>query len=311
MEHTPNASQASSPNGHTGRKSLLPTLTVMICTVGTDGMERAAKVLLPPERGVDYVVSVQDTEADLAPAMPEALRRPDVTVSGLPGRGLSRNRNHALELARGELLLVADDDERLLPDTLREVRRLMGEHSNVDIALFRFSGPDGAWPKHYPAAPADYAEAERRGYYASSWEMALRRRVKDIGLRFNELFGLGSPALCAGEEAVLLADAMRLGLRIRLFPLKVGTTDLHTTGTRFLQSPQVQRTKGATFQYCYGTARALWLCLREAAHYALRGQASPWPILRHMFSGLSYARNHVGRTPRRPFPTSAHPSAHT
>lgn len=279
----------------------MPTLTVMICTMGADGLQRAAQVVMPPERGIDYVVSVQDTEAGHTPALPEALRRSDVTVSFLPGRGLSRNRNHALELARGELLLVADDDECLLPDALREARRLMGEHANVDIALFRFSGPDGTWPKAYPNVPSDYAGAVRRGYYASSWEMMLRRRVKDIGVRFNELFGLGAPLLCAGEEDVLLTDAKRLGLRIRLFPLKVGTTDLHTTGTRFLQEPAMQRTKGATFQYCYGTATALWLCLREAAHYALRRQASPWPLLRQMFSGINYARNHVTRTARRPF----------
>lgn len=294
METGPNSPSArSGENSH--KDSELPSLTVMICTVGAEGLASATQVVLPPMAGVDYVVSVQGVAEGATLAVPAALQRHDVTVSCLSGRGLSRNRNHALSLAKGELLLVADDDEQLLPDGLRELRRCMDDHPNVDIALFRYSGPDGTWPKRYPALQTDYAFALRRGYYASSVEIALRRRVADIGIRFNELFGLGAPELCAGEESVLLCDAARRGLRIRLFPVRVGTTDLRTTGTRFLESTAMQRSKGATFQYCHGTLVAMWLCLREAAHYAVRRQGQPSLLLRHMIEGIRYARRYAKR----------------
>ena len=89
----------------------LPTLTVAISTRG------ARALALRPDAweaapGLDWLVLVQDPAAD--PRLPAHLdslaARPDVTVARLASRGLSRSRNAALDLARGEVVLLADDD---------------------------------------------------------------------------------------------------------------------------------------------------------------------------------------------------------
>ena len=49
-------------------------------------------------------------------------RRPDVTVRRLASTGLSRSRNAALDAARGEILLVADDDVTHPPGAFEAIR---------------------------------------------------------------------------------------------------------------------------------------------------------------------------------------------
>lgn len=276
---------------------MLPSLDILICTMNREGLTRVSHMLLPPHEGIHYVVSVQGTvplaESDEA----QPLHRPDVTLTFLSGYGLVRNRNHALQHAQSDLLLIADDDERLSIAQLDQLRATMKEHPNVDIGLFRLTDPQGQYFKYYPPYSLPYKSALRLGYYVCSLEIVLRRRVTDTHLLFDERFGLGAPYLCAGEEDVLLHDALRRGLRILLFPHTIGSTDSHTTGTLFLTSPLVQRSKGATFSYCYGLPSALWRTLKEGLYHLLHHHVNPLPIFRNMVTGIRYERN--SRTQRR------------
>jgi len=265
-----------------------------------EGLTRVSHTLLPPHEGIHYVVSVQGTEP-LAES-PEALRlhRPDVTLTFLSGYGLTRNRNHALQHAQSDLLLITDDDEQLSISNLDQARAAMKEHPNVDIGLFRITDPQGQFLKYYPPYPLSYKSAQQLGYYVSSIEIMLRHRVIDCHLHFDERFGLGAPHLCAGEEDVLLHDALHKGLRILLFPHTLGSTDANTTGTHFLTSPLMQRSKGAAFSYCYGLPSALWRTLKESLHHLIRHRANPLPILRNMMAGIRYERNSRTNTENHP-----------
>lgn len=269
---------------------MLPSLDILICTMNREGLMRVSHMLLPPHEGVHYVVSVQGTESLAESVEAQHLHRPDVTLTFLSNYGLSRNRNHALQHAQGDLLLIADDDERFSIQDLDKVRSTMKENPNVDIGLFRLTDPQGQYLKYYPSFILPYKSAQRLGYYVSSCEIVLRHRVIDCHLRFDERFGLGAPHLCAGEEEVLLQDALRLGLRIHLFPLTLGSTDPHTTGILFLSSAIVQRSKGATFSYCYGLPSAFWRTFKEGIHHFLHHRVNPLPIFRNMVAGIRYER---------------------
>ncbi|MCF0199565.1 MAG: glycosyltransferase, partial [Bacteroidaceae bacterium] len=147
-----------------------PQLEILICTV-EPRLSGAERVLLPPMDGVAYLVSCQYATAE--PPVPEALQRPDVRVVFLQGRGLSRNRNHALSQSAGEFLLLCDDDEQLVPASLVSLVALSRERRWQMVQL----QADGL-NKQYPAD------------YVSSVELLLSREVGQR-IRFDERFGLG------------------------------------------------------------------------------------------------------------------------
>ncbi len=272
----------------------LPDIDILVCTID-GGIGRVPGVLMPPAEGVRYVVSMQYTDARFLGGVPAELRRrADVALATLPGRGLSRNRNHALRQARAELLLLADDDGRLDAGGIRALREAYAARPELDIALVRMTDYGGRVFKAYPDGCPTYARAVAGGYHVASWEMSMRRRVAEHGLRFDERFGLGAERLCCGEEEVLLKDAADAGLHVRLLPIVVGATDPATTGTRLAADARVQRSKGAALYYVWGLRRALWLCLRAAARAMLAEGANPLALMCRMVAGMRYVRS----TPR-------------
>jgi len=266
-------------------------IDVLICTIDR-GIERVETMLLPPQQGVRYVVSMQYTDAKLLALIPQTLRqRSDVLVTTLAGRGLSRNRNHALSLAEAPWLLIADDDEQFRPSAFRDILAQTAQIGGIDIALLRLNRPDGAPLKFYPktSAPMPLRQAQRLGYSPASVEMLLRRDALQ-GLRFDERFGLGSDRLASGEEDVFIAAAERKGLNVCLLPLTIGTTAAETTGDRFLTDPRVQMSKGAAFSAIYGLPSALWRTLKHGAHALIFQRKNPMKIIRNMLRGIRYER---------------------
>lgn len=269
----------------------IPEIDIMVCTIDA-GIERVPGVLMPQRQGVGYVVAMQYTDKRYIEAVPDELRlRTDVTLIINPGRGLCRNRNCALEAARRELLLVADDDTRLRPEGVDELRQAYAKRPGLDIALVRMADYEGRIFKTYPSGEASLDEAMEGGYYAASVEMSMRRRVAEAGLRFDERFGLGAPHLCCGEEAVFLKDAQDNGFRIALLPIDVARTQSATTGRRLASDAKVQMSKGAALCYCEGLARAVWLCLRAAARAMIVDKANPLPIMARMAWGMWYVKH--------------------
>ena len=89
------------------------TLDILICSLNK-GIVRIDDLLRPEQDGVRYVVSYQYTDERYLELVPDVLKqRKDVVLSVYKGQGLSNNRNHALELAKADLVIFADDDSRL------------------------------------------------------------------------------------------------------------------------------------------------------------------------------------------------------
>lgn len=275
-------------------------IEVLICTVD-EGIRRVPDVLSPTVRGdVRYLVSFQYTDKKWLEAVPEMLkRRADVKIVVLAGRGLSVNRNHAFDHSSGDIVLVADDDSHYRDRYFDAVQRTFASNMDVDIALFRGKSHEGHWLKRYPETACEWASAPR-WTYASSWEMAVRRRALARGVRFNEHFGLGSEFLASGEEDVFLSDAVGAGLRVVYFPETVVETDGDTTGGHFLDNVRVQRSKGAVFCYRYGMFGAAFRCAKEAFGYFVRRGVNPLPLMRNMTDGIRYCRRiNDGKSRRR------------
>ena len=297
---------------HSSPSFLIPhsSFLILVCTLD-ERIAGVPQMLLPPQEGVRWVVSMQYTDERFLQQIPAVLQeRSDVHLLTLPGKGLSRNRNHALAFVRQTLsgclplsgsigndnraalgCLISDDDVRYTLPQLQALRQCLADNPQVDVALFEMTAPNGTPLKPYPTRSMAYREAMTvRGYYPSSWEIVLGARAVER-LHFDERFGLGSPALPCGEEEVLLCDALREGLEVRFFPVAIGQTDPATTGLRFLSDPAVQRAKGAVFAYTLPRARAYYKMGKEALHHLLYSRANPFPLLRHMREGALRMRN--------------------
>lgn len=228
-------------------------IEILVCTLG-EGIRRVPEVLMPPMKGLGYLVSWQTgtlpTTGEAATMeIPDELRhRPDVRVVQQSDTGLSRNRNHALAHARGEWLVIADDDCRYTPQLIRNLQEARSRHPEADILLMQAHDYNGNLLHPYPSQPYEYKHRPR-GSYVSSCEMSMRRTAPLP--RFDERFGLGAWLGC-GEEEVFVHQASQRGLTICYEPLPLVITAAGTTGTKFAVSPAVQRAKGGVLCIIHG-----------------------------------------------------------
>lgn len=246
-------------------------LDILICTID-EGIAKVPNVLMPPRDDVRYVVSVQWTREDVKDVIPQILReREDVKLTFIEGKGLSRNRNNAIENASGDILLIADDDNRYTDELIGNIFEAYEVHPEADVIHFQALNLDGEPLHPYPAD------------FVSSVEISFRRYVE---VRFDERFGLGSPRLCAGEESVWMKDAKDAGYAIMYVAKPVVMTPANTTGGMFARNKKMQMSKGATFKHMYGVGEAVWRSVKEAGWYMWYKRTNPIPIFLNMLKGI-------------------------
>ncbi len=191
-------------------------INILIATID-QGLEKITDIVLTEQKDVSYIVSHQVT-AEKYRAVPQALKRPDVIISQLPGRGIARNRNNSLNLAGGDVALLADDDVRFKPENIAVIRETFHAGNGFDVACFKIATPAGEEEyKAYAARP--FVLNETSGHYISSLEIAFRlEAVRKKGIQFDERFGLGSELIQYGEEAVFIYDCIQAGLVVKYVP---------------------------------------------------------------------------------------------
>lgn len=260
------------------------TLELLVCTYN-ERIRSAAELLLPPMPRVRYLVAWQCTTAE-ATSMPIPAcmaHRNDVRVIRTKTSGLSVNRNVALKHAQGDILLIADDDCRYLPEQLQGILQTYADRPEADVITFRMTDAEGHFHKDYPQAPFDW-QATPRGFHVSSWEISFRN---ERGLPpFDENFGIGAPLLGCAEEEVWLHDALQgaKGIKARYVPYTIGRTPSGTTGTRFLEDRSVQRAKGAMIRLLHKPVPA-FLRIVKTALTAPVSLHKRWHIFLHMIRG--------------------------
>lgn len=264
------------------------TLDILICSLNK-GIVRVQDVLLPLREGVRYIVSYQYTDDRYLDLIPKALsQRSDVTLYTYKGQGLSANRNLALDKAQADVVMYADDDAHLLPDTPEIVTHHFKQEPSLDVAFFCATTYTGKPLKKYPemsfpikAIPVQYA--------VSALEMACRREKVQGIMRFDERFGLGTKFLTCGEEEVWLEDALRRGLEMHYYPEKIVETSTMLKKSMIYVDAGVQRSRGAITYYRYGFGA--WLrSFRFAFQSARKGYCHFLPMMRHLAEGIRYMK---------------------
>lgn len=263
-------------------------LEILICTID-ERIRKVPQVLLPPREGVCYLVSWQQTAGKSTSPLPDLLTgRPDVRVVGLEGKGLSANRNNAIRHAKGDILLISDDDARYRPVYFDTIVQSFGEHPQADILTFQIVDEDGRPFRQYAESTYEYKERPRFCSSVRSLEIAFRRTspVPSFDLRF----GLGSEYLACGEEEVFVHQASMAGLRVEYIPRPIVQTRQGTTGSRFLYDERVRRSKGAVLCLFHGVAGALLRSLKFSFLASKGNPALLYRILLDMCKGIVYIK---------------------
>ena len=225
------------------------TLNLAIATHGPEGLKRVESILLPQKEGITYIVSWQNHENK---EIPEGLKkREDVRILRLDKKGLSNNRNNAIDHCEGDIILFADDDMVYSIEALDKLRDIFEKNPDVDLALFKVKFSE---EKSYPSESVTLGCPFPKDYYVSSVEIAVRR--KSLGdLRLYPALGLGSESMLAGEDEFFVASAIRRGLKCRFFPLEIGRHPDISTGSKI--SPGIMKGQGFVMAVIY--PRSVWI----------------------------------------------------
>lgn len=222
-----------------------PRLDIAIPTHGRDAMSRIVAMNLPQTEGVKYYISWQDC-GDEAPVPYEIARRVDITVYRCHRKGVSANRNNALDMCTAPVVLMGDDDLTYSAWQLRNVMSIFTEHPEVDLATFRYSNA----VKEYPPEECDLGFPLPKNYGVATFEIAARRNVLEK-IRFDEHFGPGAPVWHAGEDEKFLYDARCKGFHCRFFPIDITLHNGLTTGDKPMATPGVAAASGRLIRLEY------------------------------------------------------------
>lgn len=221
------------------------TLDVMLVTT-------AARVESIPElpvvESVRYIVSIQDPDLSLQPHLLLKLQRPDIDIRIYHDTGLARNRNHALEAASADIVMIADDDLIFHPEGIRWVIKAFEEDSALEWVTLHASQPE---KRIYPPHGWNLAEPYRF-YSPVSFEMAFRRKSLPPQMRFSTLTGIGAPFLGAGEDDLFYHHARKANLHGKFLDIRNVTHPGSTTSVHSAKSIPVIRTKGALLRIMRG-----------------------------------------------------------
>ena len=234
---------------------------------------------MPRVAGVRYLVSLQNPD-NLSLTVPSSLDRPDVEIFEHADRGLSVNRNAAIEHSDADVILIADDDLEYTAEGLSYVKRVFDENPSLDFATFCYDGDDR---KVYPEYEFDIKAKLPSGYYLTSFELAIRRRSLG-GLRFSPHMGVGAPLFGSGEENVFMYKLTLKGLKGRFFPKVITIHAGLTTGSRGATALSLQG-QGAWLWIRYGWLEGFLRLMRDVP----RRNAPLFKALRYEVRGFFLA----------------------
>lgn len=190
-------------------------LNILISTFN-ERIADVKNVLLPVQEDVEYIVSHQYTREQFK-VIPLELCRGDVTVSQIPGKGVTKSRNNAIRLATGDIGLFCDDDVTYRQEYINRVKKTFAEHRDIDIALFKIkTRPEEPEYKNYPTRKG---ELKKLSHAISTLEIAFNiDRIKEKKIWFDERFGAGQELLINTDETIFVEDCLRHGCKVLFVP---------------------------------------------------------------------------------------------
>jgi glycosyltransferase involved in cell wall biosynthesis len=159
--------------------------------------------------------------------------------------GLSKSRNLGLEKAKGNIVLISDDDEIFKKNFDLTLIKAFNAFPKAAVICFRLEKPDGTLFKKY-CKKTKVNPSQLDLFSVFSPEMCINKAVVEASnVKFDTNFGLGSTFMM-GEEAVFLTDLKLKKQEIVLVPNVIAVNPIITT-TDKLDFEQKYYVQGAFF----------------------------------------------------------------
>lgn len=255
-----------------------PRLSVIVPTFERPELLEIAYQSLCAQTFTDFeVIVVDDASKDATPQKIAELVARDARVRFLrlernSGPGAARNR--ALEMCRGELVALLDDDDRAAPDRFERQIALLDQRPEIDLvaSAIGWEGDDGHVFRILPGIlcrgelPADAAGLFRFLYLEGNYvptSSLLARRSALQGLSFLE-------GVRAGEDWFFLLQATARGHRLAALPEPLAFARRGTSHISLMSS------KAKTFPFQRRVLRELrsWLEQQNLHHPAALHRAA-------------------------------------
>ena len=138
-------------------------------------------------------------------------------------RGASRSRNMALDNARGDICLLADDDEELTDGYADHIMRAYETLPDATAIAFNLNRINYSMKKTYYRIEKIRVAPLYRNYGNPMFSFCLVD-IKQHNIRFNEKFGSGTP-WGGGEDSLFQDDIRKKKMKIYEHPFEIATID--------------------------------------------------------------------------------------
>lgn len=198
---------------------------------------------------------------------------PEITIvpTEEPRQGLSYARNRGIEVARGEIIAIIDDDEIASPQLLADYLHFFDTHPEAAgaggriVPLYANGRPE--WMSRHTERPiagtldlGDRIVPFPKGKYFGGGNMALRRSAIEKYGAFNPALGRRGTTLLGGEEKELYARLYDAGEKIFYIP------------TAYIRHviPDAKLTRGYFERVCFRIGQSERIRTKAAGAYAVR-----------------------------------------
>lgn len=232
---------------------MVENICIAISTAGA----RINSLILPAKcEYVTYLIIHQVRSLSDKDIWLESNSRDDVCYVLLTEFGLSRSRNCIFERCNSKYAYIMDDDVFFDLNKIKEVIRRM-DLDQVDVATCQFQYQNGKFPKLY--RQEEFSHNILSAAKVASIEICVNVAVLNKhNIRFDERFGLGTD-LPSGEEYVFLVDCLKSGLKVKYYPIVVGTHPNETSGMDFYTSASKILAKREMLKRVFGWSSAFFI----------------------------------------------------
>lgn len=191
-------------------------LNILVSTID-GGIEKIKNLILSPRYDVNYIVSHQYTDEKFK-SIPDEIKRSDIFVSQIPGKGVTKSRNNAIRLAKSDISVFSDDDVSYTFQFLDNIINTFKSNPNLDVGIFKIKTPEGL--PDYKQFLKEVIHYKKKAPSAGTIQIAFRvNSVLIKNLLFDERFGAGNSFLIGSDEQIFLQDCIDAGLNVSYFPL--------------------------------------------------------------------------------------------
>ena len=198
-------------------------LEILLSTMNLNGMEENKQLLNKMNAQIDTLTINQITKPEIQEENNMYSRNRLISVRD---RGLSKSRNMAIENAKGDICIIADDDVKYVDNFQKIIENEYKKNKKYDIICFWIeSNNKNRKIKRMMTSSLGRIRAMR----ICSVQMTFKReKIIEKGIMFNENFGIG--ASCdRGEENIFLWECIRKGLKIKFVNKKIADVNLENS----------------------------------------------------------------------------------